>query len=74
MNAPALFSDGTPVNVLFPFRTVWELTDFSQYRTPGNDFDQRWQVQLAALRAEDAAKREARRQRNLAKYLPSKAA
>lgn len=55
------------------FRTVWTV-DWSQYRTPGNAFDQRWQVQLAALRAEDAAKREARRQRNLAKYLPPVAA
>lgn len=67
-----------------PFRTVW-VADWSKYRTkpldmradwslaPVSAFEAWWQLELVAIRYADAHKKEARRQRNIAKYLPKAA-
>lgn len=64
------FTDGTPVTPGYPFRRVYHV-QFEDIFTPA--FEARWQVQLAAIRAETTAKQEARRQKNMRRYLPSAA-
>lgn len=69
---PATFSDGSLVNPNYPFRLVYRVRFEDIFTTA---FEERWQQQLAAIRAETAAKQELRRQKNLKRYgIVSKAA